>query len=236
MPPLSSFAEDASILEQGYLIPTNDRSPRDVFGESNTLSKKQSSDKIKSRSSEKLRKIKRQVRKNVVVVNSNKVKSQKLSSKKMSSDDAVEAFRRLESDLTSAPSRDSYDTTSPSNLKKLGSTVELENVTRLESFSSMVTKSCAPEIPDEGEEKEENVDIGSNKAPQNLLSRKSKMSNVVGTMLAVNKTVKKWTEFFGKSSCQVESAANLKRHIIVFGANASALQLFISGMQLIFDN
>ena len=172
------------------------------------LSKKESSEKLSARRSAKLKKIKQQVRKSLVVV-----KATKMGSEKRNEDGRVQAFTRLESnatDISQLSAEDPFEEEKDaikSPVGQDGAAVGLRQasqdncVNSFESYSSLAQKPGRADAFPAAMDRDFK-DVNHEQPISRQSSNKSmKMSNVVGTMMTIGKTIKKWTETFGTYSC-----------------------------------
>ena len=190
------------------------------------LSIKEGSEKLIARRSAKLKKIKQQVRKSVVVVK-HKKKSDKSSQKEGNS---IRSFDTIQSD--NEPTMDNFKNEvkleNGENMKfrASSSAVSLgmqsqDNIgyyilkndntsgpevqgNSLKSFESFSPESPKTSVPAEVSEPIPDSVIANTSAfnthstnGKSLRARNLKMENVVGTLMTIGKTIKKWTELFG---------------------------------------
>ena len=241
-----------SFSEESETVMVNKDSPR----ESNRsykgstklkpLSRKESSDKLSARQSAKLRKLKHNVRKNVVVMKSSKVDCRTGSSSKARTGNSVKNFESFDSMDPTMPGDSDLVPESrrePLFTPAVDASVALCSPSGRQDKVQMQVESFeyAPQSRNDQQKcsnSSEKLDAGSRKTPslkavalRPLSARNKSLGNIVGTVLAIKKKVKKWTDNFGKQSCEIDSADSLKNHIILFGPNPTDLLLFISELR-----
>lgn len=205
---------DENIEEGESALSSSKGVPGSLSRKLKPLSKKESSDKISARKSAKIKKIREQVRSNVVVVTSSSSGSRKIPSKTRSRKEAdgFEVFNRLESDITDNPSKDSLEDLSPTNyhggIPEQGAQapMKLDKDMTLERLSTLRSPTRSTDAPDSqgaksvlSDPEEEKIDATTETSKKE--PRSYKMSDIVGTLMTVTRTVKKWTEFFGMNLC-----------------------------------